>query len=101
MSRDKFSVLSDLKDLPEELKKELNLDTDPDLKIIKVFQEGGGTLNLSEVLIGYFRIHSEVKSRRFMMSACHRMVRKGTLRATGKKGEYELVNKSDMTAEVP
>jgi hypothetical protein len=100
MSRDKFSVLSDLKDLPEELKKELNLDTDPDLKIVKVFQEGGGTLNLSEVLIGYFRIHGEVKSRRFMMSACHRMVRKKTLRATGKKGEYELVNKNDVANEV-
>lgn len=100
MSRDKFSVLSDLRDLPEELKKELNLDTDPDLKILKVFQEGGGILNLSEVLIGYFRIHGEVKSRRFMMSACHRMVRKGTLRPTGKKGEYDIVNKNDMASEL-
>lgn len=90
MSREKFSPLSGVDDLPEELVKELNLDNSPDIKILQVLKEGGGKLNLSELLIGYYKIHNEIKTRRFMMSACSRMARKGMIESTGKKGEYQI-----------
>lgn len=74
--------------LPEELKKELNLAGNTEAQLLRIFEEGGGTLNVSEILIGYFKLFKEVKKRVFVSSLLYRMRKNGLISPTGKKGEY-------------
>ena len=84
---------NDLSDLPPELIKELKLDGEVDSKLLELFQEAGGTLDLSTLLIGYYRKHKETKTRQYMMTACYRLVKKNFLQPTGNKGEYQITSK--------
>ena len=87
MSRESFSPFN-AEDLPEELKKELNLSSDADNKILELFKRAGGTLNISEVLVGLYKVHSQIKTRQFVSSTLYRMRKKNLLYSTGRKGEY-------------
>lgn len=80
------------KGLPPELVSELNLIADIDKRILKVFEQGGGVLNISEVLVGYYQLYKTVKKRQYMMPTLYRMMKKGLLEATGNKGEYKLTS---------
>ena len=99
MSRNKFSPRN-TNGLPERLIFELS-DKKRDASVIKrvefVFLEGGGTLDISELLIGYYKIYKEVKTRKTMTHIVHRMKNKGMIKPTlNKVGEYTLVRDGDM-----
>lgn len=82
--------ISNLNDLPPELIKELKLAGDVDDTLLNLFYEAGGTLDLSTLLVGYYRKHNEVKTRQYMMTTCYRLVKKGFLSPTKNKGEYKI-----------
>jgi len=88
MSRERFNPTANAKQLPPELVKELNLANDVESDILAIFGEGGGTLNVSEVLVGYFHMFNKVETRRHVTSILYRMKQKKLLVPTGKKGEY-------------
>lgn len=82
-----------LDDLPPELIKELKLAGDVDNTLLNLFKEAGGTLDLSSLLVGYYRKHKEIKTRQYMMTTCYRLVKKGFLSQTENKGEYRITPK--------
>jgi hypothetical protein len=82
--------ISNLNDLPPELIKELKLAGDVDDVLLNLFYEAGGTLDLSTLLVGYYRKHNEIKTRQYMMTTCYRLVKKGFLSPTKNKGEYKI-----------
>ncbi len=81
---------SNIDDLPPELIKELKLSGDVDNTLLNLFYEGEGVLDLSSLLVGYYRKHQEVKTRQYMMTTCYRLVKKGFLTPTKSKGEYQI-----------
>ena len=83
---------SNIGDLPPELIKELKLSGDVDNVLLNLFYEAGGTLDLSTLLVGYYRKHQEVKTRQYMMTTCYRLVKKGFLEPTKSKGEYKITD---------
>ena len=91
MSRDRFNPQLYAKSLPPELVKELKLSSGIENKVLEVFREGGGTLNVSEILVGFYQMHNEVQTRRYITSVLHRMRSKKFIQATGKKGEYAVI----------
>ena len=82
--------ISNLGDLPPELIKELKLSGDVDDILLNLFFEAGGVLDLSTLLVGYYRKYKEIKSRQYMMTTCYRLVKKGFLESTKNKGEYKI-----------
>jgi hypothetical protein len=89
-TRDRFSPNLNKGSLPPELLKELKLDNNPDDKVLDIMKAGGGTLNVSEVLVGYFKMFGEVKPRNYANAALYRLSKKGLIKPTGKKGEYTM-----------
>jgi hypothetical protein len=89
--RERFNPVLNAKNLPAELVKELNLTNNVEDQVLDVFREGGGTLNVSEVLVGFFQMFNELKTRRNMITVLYRMKTKGLLTPTGKKGEYSII----------
>jgi len=83
---------SNLEDLPPELIKELKLAGEVDDVLLNLFFEAGGTLDLSTLLVGYYRKHKEVKTRQYMMTTCYRLVKKGFLSSTKNKGTYQITS---------
>lgn len=90
MSRDAFSPNLNKNDLPADLVKELKLHNNADDKILDILKAGGGILNVSEVLVGYYKLFNEVKQRTYITAALYRLGKKGLISPTGKKGEYKL-----------
>jgi len=83
--------LKNLSDIPEVLIPELNLTSAIDDKILALFkQKNNRTLNLSEIVIGYYRLYGEEKSRNYFMVTLYRMYKKGLVEKTSKKGEYRI-----------
>ena len=58
-----------------------------DKKILALFV-GQKQLNLTQLLVGYYRKYNEIKTRQYMMMTCYRMKKKGILLPTKNKGEY-------------
>ena len=83
----------DLSDLPPELIGQLRLAGDIDKVLLELFYEADGTLDLSSLLVGYYRKHKEIKTRQYMMMTCYRLVKKGFLVQTGGKGEYKITDR--------
>ena len=90
MSRDNFNPIKNFYKLPMELKKQLNLASNEERAILEIFKKGGGTLNISEVLVGYYKIYGETKSRKYVITTLYRMAKKQLLESTEKKGEYSI-----------
>lgn len=85
--------LNNLDDIPKDLIGDLKLTSRMDKQILALFSlRPTGILNLSELLVGYFRTYGEEKTRAYMMTACYRMVKKGFLKNTKHKGEYILTD---------
>jgi len=89
MLRDKFNPLNH-QGLPNRLINELRTRKELDGKIIKIFKHGGGVLNISEVLVGYYKLFNEIKSRQRVTQELYRLHKKGLLKPTKNKGEYKL-----------
>ena len=94
MSRDRFSPTLNLKTLPITLQKELINHQKQNYKILNIFEEGGGTLNVSEVLVGLYKMHKMEKTRTQIIQILHQMENKGLLVKTGKRGEYTVTKKN-------
>jgi hypothetical protein len=90
MSREKFSYIANVKKLPLELVKELNVTTNAENKALEVFREGGGTLNVAEVMVGFYIMFGQVKDRNYVTGLLHRMKKKQQIKPTARKGEYTL-----------
>jgi hypothetical protein len=81
--------LKDLSDIPDELMEQLNLTSRTDRLFLDLFKEKS-PLNITELLIGYFRKYGELKTRNYIMVNCYRMSKKGLIKPTKRKGEYKL-----------
>lgn len=85
--------LSNLEDLPSNLVGELKLASEIDDKVLMLFSIAKSPLNLTQLLVGFYRQYKEEKTRNYMMTLCYRLVKKGFLEKTGKKGEYIITEK--------
>lgn len=93
--RNQFSPIQD--GLPSELKKQLEKKSEIlKQKLIEVFVEGGGTLNVSECLVGWYKIHGEVIPRAKMNSLLHRSKVDGVINSTCNKGEFKVNGRIDL-----
>lgn len=92
----KIFDLKNLDDIPQELIRELNIISKTNNNILWLFKNAGKNLNLTELLIGYYRKYDEVKTRQHMMTACYRLMKKGFLQKTKGKGEYKITPKGLM-----
>jgi len=92
--------LSEIADLPEELRQELSESAIPDkleLAILGVLEERGGIASLDQILVGIFRKTAEVTKRTTLTSRLYRMTSKGSVHTVpNKKGVYSL---RKLTAE--
>lgn len=88
--------LSDLSDLPQSIKSDLNVMKRDDFenKIIEVFRRAKRDITLDEVTVGYYRLHNEQKERKQIMSKLYNMSRNNRPAiesVAGKKGVYKLI----------
>lgn len=81
--------LEHIKDLPYNLIKDLRLATRNDLLILSLFKKKN-QLNLSEIIVGSFRLYKLKRTRGYVTTTCYRISKKGLLRATENKGGYEI-----------
>ena len=92
--------LSEIADLPEELRQELSESAIPDkleLGILGVLEERGGIASLDQILVGIFRKTAEVTKRTTLTSRLYRMTSKNSVHTVpNKKGVYSL---RKLTAE--
>ncbi len=92
--------LSDLSDLPQSIKSDLNVMKRDEFekKIIEVFRRAKRDITLDEVTVGYFRLHNEQKERKQIMSKLYNMSRNNRPAiesVAGKKGVYRLILEDD------
>ena len=88
MSREKFNPVANAKNLPASLVRQLKLSNDVEDQILAIFAEGGGTLNVSEVLVGLYQLYQKEETRQHVTAILYRMRIKHFIKPTGKKGEY-------------
>ncbi len=98
MGSDIFDT-SDMSDIPPELMRELNFVSRVDLKLLSLFVQAGKPLDLSKLLIGYYRKYKVVVKRTYIMTNCYRISKKGYLKATKNKGEYKITDDGQLFAE--
>lgn len=82
--------LDDLSDIPLRLIPELRLSGETDNKVLHLFFLAGGTINLTQLLIGYFRLYGKEEPRQHMNAICYRLIKKGLIEAAIEKGQYKL-----------
>jgi hypothetical protein len=87
--------IENIKDLPVEMLRELRLVTPANERVLRVFSQSNRPLVLDEMIVGYYRIYKEIKSRHYMLIACYRMMKKGLLISTKQKGGYKLSGKAE------
>ena len=90
MSKRNIFDLDDLSDIPLSLIPELKLSGDTDNKVLHLFSLAGGTINLTQLLVGYFRLYGKQEPRPHMNSICYRLIRKGLIEPAIEKGQYSL-----------
>ncbi|MCY3989256.1 MAG: hypothetical protein OXF94_11805 [Gammaproteobacteria bacterium] len=92
----------ELKDLPDELIKELNVtDSDKmDYSIVELVNEHGGIASLDRILVGLYLKTHEVQKRHNLNARIYRMMQKGLLHSVpGKKGVYSSRQLSEEEIE--
>lgn len=92
--------LSDLSDLPQNVKSDLNILKRDNFenKIIDVFRRANRELTLDELTVGYYRLHDEEKERKQIMAKLYNMSRANQpaiKSIEGKKGIYKLILEDD------
>lgn len=81
--------MMDLTDLPPALVKELLIATPMDLKVLSLFDSGAK--GLDDLLIGFYRVHGQIRTRQWAMMNCYRLYRKKELLEPAEgKGCYKL-----------
>lgn len=89
---DLFSLnLLDMKDIPEDLGKELNVsqsDTD-DAQVLELLQIANRSLDLNELLIGSFRKYKIKHKRNLLTARIYRLIKRDLVHNVG-KGKYAL-----------
>ncbi|WP_421993398.1 hypothetical protein [Qipengyuania sp.] len=85
--------VGDLRDLPEELREQLQVGKTDELeeKIVNSLGFLNGIANLDEVLVALFRMTGEVYKRTYISNKMYRMAQAGTIESVPKKkGVYRL-----------
>ena len=87
--------LSNASDIPDEIKRELNVlkRDDFEKRLIELFKIANCELNLDQVQVGYYRKYGEIKERRIITAKLYNMCRTdhpAIESVTGKKGVYRL-----------
>ena len=87
--------LSDLSDLPQDLKNELvvNRRDDFELKMISLFKMAKRELNIDQIQAAYFRKYNEYKERTKITAKLYNMARSSNSAiesVKGRKGVYKL-----------
>ena len=92
--RKKFSPF-DTDGLPSELLAQLQVKHGKiEHHLLDVLKAGGGTLNLSEILIGLYRVHGLIKDRVYVYGVLYRMHRQGLIGMTKRKSEFVLIKEN-------
>ena len=86
--------LDDIKDLPPELIKELNIDTEgTEFTIISIIDESCGISTLDKILIGLYKKTGQINKRTQLNNKILRMIQRGDIfSVSGKKGVYTTIN---------
>lgn len=87
--------LTDLSDLPQELRQELVVSKRDEFekRLIELFKRAGRELNIDEIQAAYYRVHGEFKSRNKVTAKLYNMSRasnSATESVKGRKGVYRL-----------
>lgn len=93
IKRDQFSPQQ--AGLPPELLEQIAPRKTLEWKATKVFAVGGGTLTLSEFLVGFYQLHDKILNRASAGALLSKMKTAGKLAPTGNKGEYRLVSEEE------
>lgn len=82
--------LDEIQGLPDELIKELSIDTDStDFIIASLINEAGGILSLDKILVGLYKKTGEIHKRTPLSNRLYRMGQRGEIFSLpGKKGIY-------------
>lgn len=83
-------------DLPDVIKKSLRKPKEgkSDHKIVELLKLAKGSLSVDEIMVGYYRLHKEIKTRRQIIAIIYRMCkdpRSKIVRLKGKSGVYRFV----------
>lgn len=85
--------IGSLDDLPEELKKQLQIAKIDDLeeKIIEIIKDFDKIANLDEILVGLYRKYEIIQDRAYLANKMYRMVKAGHVESVkGKRGVYKM-----------
>lgn len=81
----------EIKDLPEELLKELSISKGLERTILDILNDAGGAMSLDQILIALYKKTNQIHTRNKMNSFLYRMLKKGWLYSVpGKKGIYGI-----------
>ena len=81
--------LDDLSDVPSSLAEKLSNGLFS--KVLYLFSlKSGRPLNISQLIVGFYRVYGREKTRMQMTGICYRMYKSGLLKKTKKRGEYVL-----------
>lgn len=72
MNNEDIFNTDDIKDLPEEISKDL-LTNDFEKRIVELFNIAQGNLSIDEITVGYYRVYHDIKTRRQMMTKLYNM----------------------------
>jgi hypothetical protein len=78
------------KDLPAEVANEVFHSSHSAMDLNQIFMVYGGTLNVDEVIVGFWKLLRKKRTRRQVAALLARQRRDGALRPTGVKGEYTI-----------
>jgi hypothetical protein len=90
-ARQRSLTPEDIKDLPDELIKELSLNAadHTEFAIVSLIDESGGMLSLDRLLIGLYKKTKEIHKRQALIQRLYRMAQKQLVfTVPGKKGVY-------------
>jgi hypothetical protein len=62
----------------------------PSERILHLLKSAGGTLTTREMLVGWYKVYGEVKTREYIGGLVYQLSHKKIIFSTGKKGEYSL-----------
>lgn len=96
--------LSDLSDIPQEIKRDLKILARDDFEknIIKLFKKAARQLTIDEVTVAYFRFFKEKKDRKAIMAKLYNMSRSkrpAIISVENRKGVYVLAEGCDEIEE--
>lgn len=96
-NREEFSVTQE--GLPPEIKSQLPSKAELQRsRAINVLARGGGTLTVSEFLVGWYKTYKEIKDKKDVNALLYRCWMDGLIGRTNKRGEYTLSKEGNYYA---